>query len=201
MDYIEYSQEIYENKYHAKWTWIDEIHVPADLLANFATEEYYRARFHNWLMPFKLRGSLLELGFNSGKTAYWFAQKYPDLTVDGIDFSRPLAKIADLIPRLAPNLRNFVLGDFSELPFSNSTYQFISCLDVIEHLPEKKYAEMIDECHRVLVPGGLIFIHVGQFDCEWHINRIPHEQVMIDFALRGFRLHYAIPDFLVMSKV
>src|SRR3989338_6733947 len=136
MEYIKYSQEIYETQYHAKGTWVDTIQSPADLLANYATEAYYHNRFQSWFSPFNLRGHLLELGFNSGKTAFWFAQKYPELTIDGIDFSRSLVDVATLIPRLAPNLRDFVLGDFCELPFPNSAYQFVSCLDVIEHLPE-----------------------------------------------------------------
>ncbi len=51
----------------------------------------------------------------------------------------------------------FVLGDLNQpLPFPDGSFDFVTCVDGIEHL-ENPYA-LIREFHRVLVPGGQLIL-------------------------------------------
>ena len=49
-----------------------------------------------------------------------------------------------------------IVADAQELPFGNDMYDRILCIDMLEHTLDP--GKVIDECHRILKPGGkLIF--------------------------------------------
>lgn len=52
-----------------------------------------------------------------------------------------------------------------DLPFDDSTFDLVLCLDVIEHLPDEEPA--ILELMRVLKPGGLLLLSVPSFGWLW----------------------------------
>ena len=59
---------------------------------------------------------------------------------------------ADALYKTKPN----IYGDAQKLAFADDTFDTISFLEVIEHLPDPQSA--VQECHRVLKPSGkLIF--------------------------------------------
>ena len=198
---IDYSREWYEKTYHEDWSdWV-QISDADTLRAHYAQFTHYHERFLMWFRAFpSISGRLLELGFNNGKSMYWFASKYPELTIDGIDFSTSLIGTAKLFPQLCANIRHVVIGDVGCLPFRSASYEFVSCLDMIEHLPEPVYLAMLSEVTRVLVPGGLVFVHVGTHPQPEHIHIVPNEKVIFDLYRTGFSLYYALPDFLCLQK-
>lgn len=53
-----------------------------------------------------------------------------------------------------------IIGDARKLPFKSQSFQAIICNSVLEHIYETE--KVVNECHRVLEPGGLVFMCVPQ---------------------------------------
>lgn len=65
---------------------------------------------------------------------------------------------------------NIINGTIENMPFDNNTFDFISCLDVLEHVENPK--EALDGILRVLKPGGFAIITVPA--CQWLYG--PHDK-------------------------
>jgi len=79
-----------------------------------------------------------------------------------------------------------VAHDLSEMPwpFCPEWADVILALDVFEHLPDVYGA--INECHRVLVPGGLLVVRMPAFDNPASYNDLTHRHVVGPEALDFF---------------
>lgn len=69
----------------------------------------------------------------------------------------------DLMPSLLERLgamygsRNNVAGAVQALPFREGSFDFVCCVDLVHHEPER-LPEIIRSFHRVLKPGGALFL-------------------------------------------
>lgn len=200
---IDYSAEWYEKNYHPKAKWYGDMDTASKLINWYHNK--FRAhlqRFRVWFQGVNLnQGELLELGFNTGKTAYYMAKTYPNLIIDGIDFSREVKHIGDLLVTMMPQIRSMQIADVSAIPFHANSYNFVTALDLFEHLPEGIYQKTIDEINRVLRPNGLVFVYTGQEVQEEHIHIIPAEKVVVDFVRRRILPVHIIEDFLILRKL
>jgi ubiquinone/menaquinone biosynthesis C-methylase UbiE len=52
-----------------------------------------------------------------------------------------------------------------KLPFSKNQFQLITCLDVLEHIPDDAFT--LKEFHRILKPGGTLILFVPAFASLW----------------------------------
>ncbi len=93
---------------------------------------------------------LLDVGSGKGK----FTDKLNKLgfTVIGVEPSFNLLRIAE---DQYPNLQ-FVQASATSLPFSDNEFNFLICIEVLEHIPDTEQA--IKEMVRVLKPGGKMII-------------------------------------------
>lgn len=200
---IEYSAKWYEEIYHPNAEWYGDMDTPSKLISWY--HHKFRAhleRFRIWFAGVKLnQGELLELGFNTGKTAYYMSKLYPNLIIDGIDFSRAVQPIGDLLVKMMPNIRSMRLASCSDLPFDDNSYNFVTALDLFEHLPETTYQETIDEINRVMRGNGLVFVYTGQAIQDEHIHIIPPEKVVVDFMRRRILPIHIVEDFLILRKL
>jgi ubiquinone/menaquinone biosynthesis C-methylase UbiE len=62
------------------------------------------------------------------------------------------------------------------LPFPDASFDRVLCLDVLEHLAYEDQPRALAELHRVLVPGGELFVSVPN---------LAHLQSRLQFLLRG----------------
>jgi len=62
------------------------------------------------------------------------------------------------------------------LPFSDGSFDNVLCLDVLEHLSFEEQPRALAELHRVLRPGGELFVSVPN---------LAHLQSRVQFLLRG----------------
>ncbi len=46
----------------------------------------------------------------------------------------------------------------AELPFANNSFDMITACEILEHLDQNGLDKVLNELHRILIPGGLIFI-------------------------------------------
>jgi SAM-dependent methyltransferase len=67
-------------------------------------------------------------------------------------------------------------GSLGALPFPDGSFDYALCLDVLEHLSFEEQPRALAELHRVLKPGGELFVS---------IPNLAHLQSRIQFLLRG----------------
>lgn len=103
------------------------------------------------------KGAALEVGCGrGGKIA-----SLPNLTRRcGIDYSDRAIRVA----REAHPEVEFEVADACRLPYVDGTFDLVFSIEVIEHV--EHYEEMIDECHRVLKPGGTLFIQTPNYPAK-----------------------------------
>ena len=77
----------------------------------------------------------------------------------------------------------------NDLPFENESIDFITCLQVLHHIPDKKYT--LSQLYRILKPGGIILVR--EHNCE-NIQ----DQMLIDLehSLHGFVVDEQGQDYL-----
>lgn len=91
-----------------------------------------------------LRGTLLDIGCNN----YYYEQLWKGIYV-GVDIAHKL---------LLNEKRNGIWADAYLLPFKNGRFDYILCIEILEHLWFR--AEALREILRVLKPDGEIFLIV-----------------------------------------
>jgi len=101
---------------------------------------------------------VLDVGCGNGKMLVPLVRAGFDAI--GLDFSRgALLTIAG---------QKAVQGDARNLPFKGSAFEAAVCYDVLQHLLEGEREAAIREVHRVLAPGGLVFVQVfGKKDMRY----------------------------------
>ncbi len=76
-------------------------------------------------------------------------------------------------------------GSLTALPYDAGTFDRALCLDVLEHLQYDDQAKALAELHRVLAPGGELFVTVPN---------LAHLQSRIHFLLTGRLIRTANPS-------
>jgi len=99
---------------------------------------------------------ILDAGTAHGRDAELYARLCPNATVVGIDISTGV-RVAQRDLGALPNV-HFVRADLTRLPFSNETFDFIGCDQVIHHTPDTR--EALRRLLRHLSRGGHISFYV-----------------------------------------
>jgi SAM-dependent methyltransferase len=92
----------------------------------------------------------LDLGCGSGRALVWNSDTGATLT--GID-------ISPFFSREAIDRCELILGDLRRLPFQDNVFSKAWSLDVFEHLSPQALRDVLHEAHRVLAPGGSLFVY------------------------------------------
>jgi len=106
--------------------------------------------------------SLLDVGCNVGALLYDCATRYPSAKLAGVEIS----KVA-----LNKAMINIPTADFhnigaEDLPFQDESFQYVTCVEVLEHIPSTLRLKVFREMHRVLKPNGRLILtvpHAGWF--------------------------------------
>ncbi|MFZ5807105.1 MAG: ubiquinone/menaquinone biosynthesis methyltransferase [Verrucomicrobiota bacterium] len=93
---------------------------------------------------------VLDLATGTGKIALPLQKAGLDVT--GVDFCAEMLDIAQF-----KGLKNTVLADITNLPFSDSTFDAVTIGFAMRNL-EKRRLEALQEMHRVLKPGGYLYV-------------------------------------------
>jgi SAM-dependent methyltransferase len=92
----------------------------------------------------------LDLGCGSGRAMIWNADSGASLT--GID-------ISPFFAREALDRCELLLGDLRRLPLRDASFTKAWSLDVFEHVSPQALRDVLREAHRVLAPGGALFVY------------------------------------------
>lgn len=70
---------------------------------------------------------------------------------------------------------NVVTGSGMALPFADASFDVVCLFDAIEHIPDDR--KVLEEVHRVLKPGGVVFLSVPAYQFLYSQNdRLVHHQ-------------------------
>ncbi len=106
--------------------------------------------------------SLLDVGCNDGAWLDDCASRFPAVRLAGVDINSSAIPKASL---RVPNAEIYHAGAES-LPFPDASFQYVTCFEVLEHLPAELRPAAFREMHRVLKPGGRLVLtvpHAGAF--------------------------------------
>ena len=76
----------------------------------------------------------------------------------GIDFSREVLRLADRDERGAGRPSRLARASATALPFSDATFDLVTCGHVVKHLADEELFVLLLELRRVLADGGLALI-------------------------------------------
>ena len=108
-------------------------------------------------LPLPAGARVLDAGCGSGRTL----QELVDYgTVSGIELNSDAATLAR-----GRELGDVQVGRLEELPWDDATFDLITCLDVIEHVPDDVAA--LVELWRVCRPGGWLLVTVPAYQALW----------------------------------
>ncbi len=192
-----YSQDFYEHGYHDKLA-----AVGGDSL-DFWEAQGYRERLMSVCdaldrhVRFAQHTRYLEVACMYGKTAFWLAERYPHLDVWAFDFSRRFVDATRAANPIGDRLTLWQ-GDATDIHLGaerfSGFFDFVTCLDVTEHLPEDIYRSMLAELARVTRPGGHLLIMQGNTIHVEHIHILPERELIADVARAGFEFVETLPE-------
>jgi len=137
---------------------------------------WHQTRFEVCLEMLEVRPSMrvLDVGCGSGVFADMVAA-VDGTEVTAVDGNREAISFAQQQFRRS-NL-NFRHGLVDELAFETSSFERISCLEVIEHIHPEQGRAVLRTFHRLLVPGGRLVISTPNMHSywpalEWSLDRL-----------------------------
>ncbi len=105
--------------------------------------------------------SILDVGCNVGAWLADCKKLYPDANLVGVEINKKAIEVAK--SRL-PEVKFYETGA-EKLPFDNNSFQYVTCIEVLEHLPSELRPVAFREIHRVLRPGGTFILTVPHAGC------------------------------------
>jgi len=96
---------------------------------------------------------MLDIGCGTGYSCVWVRERFKLETAYGVDVSPHAAEFWH-----ARGLDTVALATADKLPFKENEFDLVTCFDVIYQLNDERASIAVSEIHRVLRPGGLLFI-------------------------------------------
>ena len=108
---------------------------------------------------------VLDIGCGTGVFATLVLQQFPGAQVWGLDLSDGMLRHSQERRAAAGGRLHLVQGDSQRLPFSDDTFDVVTCTHSFHHYPRQD--RVAAEMHRVLRPGGRLLIIDGDRDRLW----------------------------------
>lgn len=156
------------------------------------SQPFHKKRLENVLEQINFQNlvkdkKILEVAFNNGKTIFWALEKYGQLCeVTMFDFD-PI--VVEWAKKINKKWKIEILeASVENLPMADNCFDFVFCLDVVEHIKGDVYKKMISELWRVMKKGGQLIGFVGKGKKRGHINLVSPDQAIQDFEKQNFQL-------------
>lgn len=99
--------------------------------------------------------NVLDLGCGDGNSVNYFRHYFPESHIDGIDISQVSVDVA-----VARGITDatFKVYDGARIPYPDGVFDVCLIATVLHHIPHRLHAALLREVHRVLRPGGRLYI-------------------------------------------
>ncbi len=98
---------------------------------------------------------ILDAACGTGRTLQAIRAALPQAALFGLDLSRAyLRKANEQLSRIPGELPQLLQGNIEALPYIDNYFHAITCVFLFHELPESVRQKAIEECYRVLKPGG-----------------------------------------------
>ena len=154
----------------------DEIAAYYDRRADIPAYVSGAIRFDEAPFLREVTGSVLDICCGGGRVAFYLASR--GCTVTGLDFATALIgrarDAATAMGRRASEPLRFTVGDATNLPFRDASFEHVICMGSLMYQPsERERQQAVREMVRVLRPGGSLLATVssryypGQYGIRW----------------------------------
>jgi SAM-dependent methyltransferase len=121
---------------------------------------------HNWMHPIRWvpnsAAAMLDVGCNAGELLGYCREIYPQMRLAGVDVnSTVLEKVRSYLPGVELHA-----GGAESLPFPDASFDCVTCIEVLEHIPPDLRTRALAEMRRVLRADGRLVLrvpHAGLF--------------------------------------
>jgi SAM-dependent methyltransferase len=144
----------------------ERMHALEDWYWWFVARRRAAARFVRDYAPPDRPLRILDAGCGTGGMLDLY-RSWPDTEAIGLDFSPSALGFSH-----GRGHERLVGGDLTALPFRTATFDVITALDVLEHVPDD--ARAAAEISRVLKPGGILVATVPAYQFLW----APHDEAL-----------------------
>lgn len=110
----------------------------------------------------KAEANVLEIGCGPGNITQYLLSKRPDFNILGIDIASNMVEMAKKNNPTA----HFLVMDSRKIGQLTSTYDGIVCGFCLPYLSPTDTVKLINDCSRLLNPGGLIYLSFVEGDPE-----------------------------------
>ncbi|AFZ36644.1 Methyltransferase type 11 [Stanieria cyanosphaera PCC 7437] len=104
---------------------------------------------------------ILDLGCGTGSTTIMLKQAFPDAEVIGLDLSPYMLVMADYKAKQAGLNIQWQHGKAEATPFANQQFDLVTASLLFHETPPAISQAILQECFRLLVPGGQVIILDG----------------------------------------
>src|SRR5580658_10469556 len=94
--------------------------------------------------------SLLDVGCNVGELLATVRAAYPQVLLSGCDVNRGALVTA----RREIPTADILEAGADNLPFGDGSFDCVTCIEVLEHVPSAAWSSALHEIRRVLITGG-----------------------------------------------
>ena len=102
---------------------------------------------------------VLDVASGTGRTLRQMRAALPEASLYGIDLSPAyLRKANQLLSELPGELPQLAQANAEELPYLDNYFQGVTCVFLFHELPPEARQRVIEQCYRVLQPGGVFVI-------------------------------------------
>jgi ubiquinone/menaquinone biosynthesis C-methylase UbiE len=128
-----------------------------DVLARRFLRGLYRRITEDIVIAAPTDGAVLDVGSGPGVLLAEMARERPDLRVTGVDVSADMVAVAERNIRAFAGRASACVGDVTNLPFADDTFDVIVTSFSLHHWDEVDAA--VPELARVLRPGGRLYVY------------------------------------------
>lgn len=147
-------------------------------------------------------GLLLDIGFGRGAFLWSLLERFPDLDITALEKQEDFVKDVRTINKGGIDNINGIIGDVEQLPFQNDSFDVVTILEVLEHLPG--YAKALQEVIRVAKQFVIISVPSHEDNNPEHIHLLSKDTltgVLHDLGQKKLSISYVHNHMIVVVNL